>query len=314
LIAAVAQLAERVTCNHQVPGSNPGGGFSSASVSWTKHDIDEIIFQHEIVNRDKRYVNAMKRRLIRFSEWCSYSCNLNDIIIYINEIKSKYSFSELHKTILAIRMLMREINAPFADKIKLPKQPKRRKKIIKVQHIKQLLKLVEQLNHESMKLRTKAAILIAATSGVRAEELYKITADDIDLENRTIYLSAEITKDFEDRVTFFSEEAKAALIEYLNNVERRTPKLFSESNIKRAFQQLNTHLRVKHMRKFFSQQSDRLGMPTAIKKILMGHVVGDDEFVIPRGSDVDLSHYDFQDEEELKKIYDKYWKDFRILG
>ncbi len=24
--AAVAQLAERVTCNHQVPGSNPGGG------------------------------------------------------------------------------------------------------------------------------------------------------------------------------------------------------------------------------------------------------------------------------------------------
>ena len=67
------------------------------------------------------------------------------------------------------------------------------------------------------------------------------------------------------------------------------------------------------MRKFFSQQSDRLGMPTAIKKILMGHVVGDEEFVIPRGLDVDLSHYDFQDEEELKKIYDKYWRDFRIL-
>lgn len=28
--------------------------------------------------------------------------------------------------------------------------------------------------------------------------------------------------------------------------------------------------------------------------------------------DVDLSHYDFQDEEELRKIYDRYWKDFKI--
>ena len=34
----------------------------------------------------------------------------------------------------------------------------------------------------------------------------------------------------------------------------------------------------------------------------MGHVVSDEEFVIPRGSDIDLSHYDFQDEEELKKF------------
>jgi len=68
--------------------------------------------------------NNIERRLLRFSEWCSYSCNLDDIIIYINEIKEKYSYSELNKTILAIRMLMREIGAPFADKIKLPRKPK----------------------------------------------------------------------------------------------------------------------------------------------------------------------------------------------
>jgi len=55
-------------------------------------------------------------------------------------------------------------------------------------------------------------------------------------------------------------------------------------------------------------------MPTAIKKILMGHVVGDDDFVGVRGGDVDLGHYDFQDEEELKKIYDRYWRDFRIFS
>jgi integrase/recombinase XerD len=52
-------------------------------------------------------------------------------------------------------------------------------------------------------------------------------------------------------------------------------------------------------------------MPTAIKKMLMGHVVSNEEFVFS-SSDVDLGHYDFQDEEDLKRIYDRYWRDFKI--
>jgi len=55
----------------------------------------------------------MERKLNRFSEhWC-YFCDLDDIIIYINEYKSKYRYSELHKTILAIRMTIKEIGASF---------------------------------------------------------------------------------------------------------------------------------------------------------------------------------------------------------
>ncbi|MEM1670760.1 MAG: hypothetical protein QXY92_06675 [Archaeoglobaceae archaeon] len=81
--------------------------------------------------------------------------------------------------------------------------------------------------------------------------------------------------------------------------------LFPETSIRRCFRKLDSPLRLKYMRKFFSQQSDRLGMPTTIKKLLMGHSL--------RG-DVDLNHYDFQDEEELRKIYDRYWRDFRILS
>jgi integrase/recombinase XerD len=55
-------------------------------------------------------------------------------------------------------------------------------------------------------------------------------------------------------------------------------------------------IRVKDLRKFFSQEWDRRGGPTSIKKILMGHSM--------RG-DVDLMHYNCQSEEDLKKIYDK---------
>ncbi len=171
---------------------------------------------------------------------------------------------------------------------------------------------------DSIKLKAVAAMLLSATSGMRAEEIYRLKLDDIDIDSRTIHIKAEIAKDYEDRITFFSEEAKEWLLKYLAT-NPDPDKLFAKSSLKHIWTLIqvkigNIPFRLKHCRKFFSQQSDRLGMPTAIKKMLMGHVLSDEEFVIPRGSDIDLSHYDFQDEEELKKIYDKYWKDFRILG
>ena len=159
-----------------------------------------------------------------------------------------------------------------------------------------MLREIDESLSDPYRLKLKSAVLLSATSGLRAEELYKLRLEDIDLENRTIFVRAEIAKDYEDRVTFFSKEAQAVLNEYLNTFKPSNP-LFSKKSILYQFSKLDTMLRLKHMRKFFSQQSDRLGMPTAIKKILMGYVVGDEEFVIPRVSDVDLSHYDFQDED-----------------
>ncbi len=58
----------------------------------------------------------------------------------------------------------------------------------------------------------------------------------------------------------------------------------------------NAPIRVKELRKYFSQEWDRRGGPTSIKKILMGHSLK---------GDVDLMHYNCQSEEDLKKIYDK---------
>ena len=54
-------------------------------------------------------------------------------------------------------------------------------------------------------------------------------------------------------------------------------------------------MRVKDFRKFFSQEWDRKGGPTSIKKILMGYSIK---------GDVDLMHYNYQSKADLKKIYD----------
>ena len=104
---------------------------------------------------------------------------------------------------LLIKQFLTFIGASdIADQIKVPK---RSKKVIKPDHIKALLAEVdEKIDKEHLRLRLRLAILLSVTSGLRAEELYRLRLNDIDIENRTIYVRAEIAKDYEDRVTFFN--------------------------------------------------------------------------------------------------------------
>ena len=91
-----------------------------------------------------------------------------------------------------------------------------------------------------------------------------------------------------------NKETKKALQEYLEFYESydRLLRLFSNTHIERLFR--NAPIKVKDLRKFFSQEWDRNGGSTGIKKLLMGH-----------SGDVDLYHYNAQNEEDLLKIYDK---------
>jgi integrase/recombinase XerD len=97
-------------------------------------------------------------------------------------------------------------------------------------------------------------------------------------------------------VSFFNEDAQKCISDYLeyyiNNIIK-LKKLFSQKRLEKAFR--TAPIRVKDLRKFFSQEWDRRGGPTSVKKILMGHSIR---------HDVDLMHYNCQSEDDLKKIYD----------
>jgi integrase/recombinase XerD len=73
--------------------------------------------------------------------------------------------------------------------------------------------------------------------------------------------------------------------------------LFPQRTIERAFK--DSPIRVKDLRKAFSQEWTRRHGDTGVKKILMGHSLK---------GDVDLMHYNYQSEEDLKAIYDKVMK------
>jgi integrase/recombinase XerD len=150
----------------------------------------------------------------------------------------------------------------------------------------------------------QAIILLGATSGMRAEELYQLKPDDIDIENRVIHIihdptNGQSTKTGKNRIAIFNLEAQMALKGYLAYFSKNSTLkcLFNKSHIERMFH--DAPIRVKDLRKFFSQEWDRRGGPTSIKKILMGHSLR---------NDVDLMHYNCQSEEDLKRIYDKVWE------
>jgi integrase/recombinase XerD len=150
--------------------------------------------------------------------------------------------------------------------------------------------------------QTKAIINLGIYSGLRAKELYQLRLNDFDLSNCTVFVNhnpsiGQSTKNKKSRVSFFNSETRDILKDYFNWFKSSNcslKPLFSKTHIERIFS--DSSVKVKDLRKFFSQEWDRRGGPTSIKKLLMmGHSVR---------KDVDLMNYNYQSDEDLKRIYD----------
>lgn len=66
-------------------------------------------------------------------------------------------------------------------------------------------------------VKSRALFLLVAVSGLRIDETLKITLDNIDFENKTITIIYDTAKGGRARTTFFTEEAKESLQEWLKH-------------------------------------------------------------------------------------------------
>ncbi len=157
-------------------------------------------------------------------------------------------------------------------------------------------------------VRLRAAILLMLSSGIRIGELLKLTENDIKMDINIIYISDLISKSGESRITFFTDEAKEALQQYLDGrpsimdraVKRssRIMKLYDLnqktifpittaairksliSALKRAgiyHQDMRTSRTTIHphsFRKYFSSTLKMAGCPDEVVEELMGHRAG----------------------------------------
>jgi integrase/recombinase XerD len=202
---------------------------------------------------------------------------------------------------------LRFLGIYWASTIKLPKRTKKLPTIVNINQLHSFLELDNELDlsKESPKIkgqRLRTFLILGAVSGMRPHELYDLTPEQIDLNGRNIKL--EITKTDEPRYAFFNQEAQREL-EILLSLKPKLP-LFPMRVIQKTFTAMKDktdNLQAMHLRKFFSSTSDKLGMPTGVKKRLMGHSTS---------GDIDLQHYSALTFDELKAIYDRYWGEIRI--
>ena len=246
----------------------------------------------------KKHVKEVERALENYAKYILFTINKKNSLEYFQKLQTSYSVKYYKKQMYAIRKFFHFLKIDWIDDIQLPEDPEPIPKHISGETIDQTFLYFKGHRHF---LQIKALILLGITSGLRAEELYQLNPEDIDIENRIVHINhnptnGQTTKTKHSRISFFNQEAQNALYEHIRCFRNSSSlkKLFSQAHLERIFR--NAPIQIKDLRKFFSQEWDRRGGPTSIKKILMGHSLK---------GDVDLMHYNCQSEEDLERIYDR---------
>jgi integrase/recombinase XerD len=264
----------------------------------TEQQLKEFLSLREIQGLCDEWINGINRYLTRFLDYVDWSADREKTIKYLTQERQHYSTSTYRKNIYQIRKFLLFCGYSWVNEIQLPREPEIVIKHISTDDILKTLHLIDSKNNPE---RYTALILLGATSGLRSQEMYQLTPDDIDLTNRTVYVhhapsEGKTTKTKHSRVSFFTPVAQEKISIYLRiyrDDSRQCP-LFPKDQCIQALKY--TPIRVKDLRKYFSQEWDRRSGPTGAKKLLMGHSL--------RG-DVDLCHYNTQSEQDLRVIYDK---------
>ncbi|MBC7120976.1 MAG: tyrosine-type recombinase/integrase [Candidatus Methanosuratus sp.] len=150
--------------------------------------------------------------------------------------------------------------------------------------------------------RDRALFLLYATSGRRRTEVLDLRLSDLRLEDRVIMpVHSSATK--KTWYSFFNEEAKAALEEYLNVRQdpKRSGRLFPMAWAEKsclfriAMEKTGLHITPQTLRFWFANEMARLGVPDRFIDAFQGR--------IPRS--VLARHYTDYSLENLKAIYDR---------
>ena len=277
------------------------------SINITKDAFNQYLDILDIngIGHDWKY-SIDKCILQPYFEYLDWRITFRDTLEYLKIIKDKHSLSYYRKEVYQIRKFLEYLGIDWAIKLNPPSEPIYLPKRITIADINNTL---SHFKDNQYFIQIKSLILLGISSGMRAEELYQLNIDDIDLDSGIVHINhnpsnGQSTKTKISRISFFTNNTKDALYEYFTyfrNV-RSLKQLFSQSHITRLFR--DAPIQVKDLRKYFSQEWDRRGGPTSIKKILMGHSLK---------GDVDLMHYNAQSEEDLKRIYDKVMGDKSIV-
>jgi len=178
-----------------------------------KKHLDEFIKLREIEGLSNSWVYYIRNFITDYLDYVKWKIDKGKTLDYFTTIQKKQSTTTYRKRVYQIRKFLSYLGVGWAGQINPPPEPQYIPKRVSLEAIKETLSLFE--THEYF-LQIKAIILLGSTSGMRAEELYQLTLEDIDLENRTVKINhnpnnGQSTKTKRSRISFFTEETKQSL-------------------------------------------------------------------------------------------------------
>jgi integrase len=202
--------------------------------------------------------------------------------------------------------LLKSLKRFYCDFLKMPqvvesfKFPKRTYTPKQVPSKEDLRRFFDALEND----RDRAFFLLAASSGLRRNELLSLTIDDLGLENQTIipkntHQNASTKNSW---VSCFNLEAQTYLMHYLEDRPESIDRglwLVGETAFRKAFNKANKktdlHITPQILRFWFANEMSRLGMSDRIIDAIQGRT--------PRS--ILARHYSDFSVERLKESYDK---------
>ena len=253
----------------------PKADFDNEKLRINTDKLDEFIGFRNIEGICEEWIYLTRYFLTNYLDELDWTIDKKKTIEYLNKTRRNYSTTYYRKIIYQIRKFLTYLDIKWAKDINPPSEPIYLPKRVTLEDINNTLSYFKDNQYF---IQIKALILLGISSGMRAEEIYQLTIDDIDLDNRIIHINhdpqnGQSTKTKISRVSFFNDEARIALNEYLTCYKSgmNLKVLFSQSHITRLFR--DAPIQVKDLRKYFSQEWDRRGGPTSIKKILIRDIV-----------------------------------------
>lgn len=230
---------------------------------FVRHKIIEDYLKLQIPNEGTRYqyrshLNKFFRFLEKdpetyFSKTKVIKDYQNDVLEYWQYMMKKHNAKSIPPQLSTIRNFLDEYEISFREKFwKNIAKRGLGNDSVREDRIPTLKELQTILNYGE--IVDRAYCLVMCSSGIRESELCKVTMDDIDFESDPVMIkiSAKIAKNKKKRITFMSDEARDAVLDWM-----RFRKKYVATNLKK-FAGLKRYLENKYSREINGVEEDRI--------------------------------------------------------
>jgi integrase len=241
----------------------------------------------------KRFLKALNVQL--------ESITSDDVREYLKSLNA--SSAQYKNILMALKLFFRDFlkKPDVVASFKFPHQVFKPKHIISTEQVREFYNALETP-------KEKALFMLYATSGLRREEILLLTPEDIDFENRMITPNNHSGETKKSWVSFYNEEAEAALNKYLATKNNsRSKRLFPMQRYEvvhlwnTAKEKTGLNITPQKLRQWFCSEMLRLGVSETYVDAFCGRVP---KSVLAR-------HYTDFSPEKLREIYEN--ADFHIF-